>query len=148
MLCGFCQAYCLYSIWEHVVDLHGVGLRESWQVSVEDDPGHLALWLVAFPYSVRTLSLFISCTDSRPVLVQLSRSKVEDNYGKLDRQRELVCVKDLVLPVLEGPFRSDSGYSAFFRCYGWSPSWETRDTHTERETDQHHWIIAENFHNN
>lgn len=71
-MCSFSHAYCLYSIGEDVVDLQCVAIRESWQVSVEDHPGHLALWLTAIQFFIHPIHPVISCTDSRPVLVKLS----------------------------------------------------------------------------
>lgn len=40
-----------------------------------------------------------------------------------------VCnvVKDLAVPAVEDPVRSDSGYSGAFRCSGLSPYWEAGD---------------------
>lgn len=59
-----------------------------------------------------------------------------------------MCVKDLVVPVMEDPVRSDSGYSGTCRCSGQSPYWEAVDKHLERETDQRHRLIAEDIHKN
>lgn len=67
---GLSHAYCLYSIWECVVELQGVVILETWQVSVDDLPGHLALWLAAIQCSAYP---FISCTQSMLHLAQLSR---------------------------------------------------------------------------
>lgn len=55
-------------------------------------------------------------------------------------------MKDLVEALMEDPVRSNSGYSATCRCFGQNPYWETVDKHTERETDQQHWLISEDIH--
>lgn len=64
---GVSPAYCLYSIWEYVAELQGVVIRESWQVSMKDHRGHLALWLAASMCAVHPIQPFISCTETRTV---------------------------------------------------------------------------------
>lgn len=58
-----CQAYRLYAVWEDVVDLQGVVIREARQFPVEDHPGHLALWLGAIKHLVLSIHSITGCTE-------------------------------------------------------------------------------------
>lgn len=74
-------AYCLYPVWEGEVDVQGVVLGESREVSGEDHPGHVALRLAVIQSSVLPLHVVSGCTQIR--LVKPSRGS-QETHGRIE----------------------------------------------------------------